>query len=360
MSKKIREKKSTLFSLLFIAAVILLTLWSLSRAEDPDKLIKDIQNASPVFLVLAVLCVLAFICLQGVVIWLQCRSLKLQESLWRCVLVAFHGYFYCSITPMQSGGPPIQIYDLKKEGIHISVGTLIILMETFLFKVVLVILSLGMLLFGHRLMRRYIWPGLFFFILGTILTCGIVVLIYLSMFHSGLLRRLILWLFRKLEKHHLVRSKKGRVEKLISAMDKYRAAAGYFRNQRKLSVLLLAVTMLQRLAYFSTTYFIYRSFGLHGVSYWTIVLLQAAISICADMLPIPGGVGITEALFQVFFRDIFGAMTIPGLCLSRGITFYAQLLFCGIFSFAARVAFRVDKSRLGFFQTSFIVPEDAP
>ena len=161
MSKKIREKKSTLFSLLFIAVVILLTLWSLSRAEDPAKLIEDIQNASPVFLVLAVLCVLAFICLQGVVIWLQCRSLKLQESLWRCVLVAFHGYFYCSITPMQSGGPPIQIYDLKKEGIHISVGTLIILMETFLFKVVLVILSLGMLLFGHGLMRRYIWPGLF-------------------------------------------------------------------------------------------------------------------------------------------------------------------------------------------------------
>ena len=54
-------------------------------------------------------------------------------------------------------------------------------------------------------------------------------------------------------------------------------------------VLCDGITFAQRLSLFLSTYFVYRAFGLQGVSAMTILLLQAAISISVDMLPLPGG-----------------------------------------------------------------------
>lgn len=45
--------------------------------------------------------------------------------------------------------------------------------------------------------------------------------------------------------------------------------------------------------------------------------------IAVDMLPIPGAQGITEAMFQNVFRDIFtGRYIAASMCIIRGISFY--------------------------------------
>ena len=45
------------------------------------------------------------------------------------------------------------------------------------------------------------------------------------------------------------------------------------------------------------------------------------------MLPLPGGMGISENLFLIIFKTIFAAgLLLPGMVLSRGIAYYVQLL----------------------------------
>lgn len=74
------------------------------------------------------------------------------------------------------------------------------------------------------------------------------------------------------------------------------------------------------LSLFLSIYFVYRAFGLQGVSAMTILLLQAAISISVDMLPLPGGMGISEKLFLTILVPVFaGHLLLPGMILSRGI-----------------------------------------
>jgi hypothetical protein len=59
-----------------------------------------------------------------------------------------------------------------------------------------------------------------------------------------------------------------------------------------------------------------------------IVLLQAAISVSVDMLPLPGGMGITESLFLMIFLPVFGEeLLLPAMILSRGLGYYTELLF---------------------------------
>ena len=104
-----------------------------------------------------------------------------------------------------------------------------------------------------------------------------------------------------LERLHLLRCKESRHEKLEAGMEKYRETASYFKTHKLVVLNVLGITFAQRISLFLSTYFVYRAFGLQGVSAMTILLLQAAISISVDMLPLPGGMGISEKLFLTIF-----------------------------------------------------------
>ena len=57
------------------------------------------------------------------------------------------------------------------------------------------------------------------------------------------------------------------------------------------------------------------------------------------MLPLPGGMGISEAMFLDIFGGIFGsALLLPAMVISRGISYYTQLVLCGLVTAAAAIA----------------------
>ena len=96
---------------------------------------------------------------------------------------------------------------------------------------------------------------------------------------------------------------------------------------------------------FAVTYFVYKAFALSGTPWYRIILLQAVVAICVDMLPLPGGMGISESLFKIMFENIFGAaLLLPGLILSRGIGYYVELIFSALLTV---VAFLVLKDKSG-------------
>ena len=67
-----------------------------------------------------------------------------------------------------------------------------------------------------------------------------------------------------------------------------------------------------------------------------LVTLQAMISVASDMLPLPGGMGVSENLFLVIFEPVFGEeLVLPGMVISRGISYYSQMIISGIMTLAA-------------------------
>ena len=79
----------------------------------------------------------------------------------------------------------------------------------------------------------------------------------------------------------------------------------------------------------------YRAFSLSGTGFWTVLFLQAVISVSVDMLPLPGGMGISESLYLVMFAPVFGEALLPAMLLSRGISYYAQMLISAVMTCVA-------------------------
>ena len=139
-----------------------------------------------------------------------------------------------------------------------------------------------------------------------------------------------------LEKMHLMRHKSTRIEKLNASMDQYHTTAVYLKDHMMVLVNVFAITLFQRFALFTATWFVYKAFGLSGTNAFVIILLQSVISVSVDMLPLPGGMGISEKLFSMIFEPVFGStLLIPGMILSRGLGYYTELLISAIFTIVA-------------------------
>ena len=74
-------------------------------------------------------------------------------------------------------------------------------------------------------------------------------------------------------------------------------------------------------------------------------MLFRSISIAVDMLPLPGGVGVSENLFLLIFKRIFGGVLVmPGMLLSRAISYYGLLIISAIITLIVQVHYNVKKT----------------
>lgn len=331
-----RNKYKNLFNALFLIVIFLLTIWAVFKGEDIGLIITYTKTVRFKYLFFGIICVVTFIWGESVIIWYLLRTLGYHVRQLRCYLYSFIGFFFSCITPSASGGQPAQIYYMKKDRIPIPESTLILMIVTITYKMVLVFIGAAVLIFRPPSMMHYLEPVMFWMYLGVALNVFCVTFMLILVFHPKLARFIMTTGLRLLERLHLLKRKQERMEKLESSMDSYHDTADFFSQHKMVVVNAFLITILQRLLLFFVTYLTYRGFGLSGERMAVIVFLQGMISVAVDMLPLPGGMGISERLFLAIFLPVFGEkLLLPAMILSRGISYYSQLLISAVMTVAA-------------------------
>ena len=240
----------------------------------------------------------------------------------------------------------LEIYYMNKENIPIPVATVILMVVTITYKLVLVVIGVGILLFGQGFLHQYLEEILPVYYLGLLLNVFCVSFMTVLVFHPVLAEKIILTGMDWLEKLHLMKKKQSRREKFQASMEVYRETAAYLKDHKRVIVSVILITFIQRLALFAVTWMVYLAFRLEGTPMWDVVLLQAVISVSVDMLPLPGGMGISESLFLKIFTTVFASVTLPAMVLSRGLGYYSQLLISALFTIVAQLYYSVHKSKV--------------
>lgn len=332
MSKKVGN-------ILFLLLVFGLTVWAVFREQDLGAIRQGLGQANPLWLIPAVGCVIAFILGESLAIFFLTHHMNYGVRLGRCCVYSFIGFFYSAITPSASGGQPMQVVAMRADGIPVAVSTVVLAVVTILYKLVLVLLGAAVCLLKPRSLMAYLEPALPLIRLGMALNVVFIGALLLVVFHPGLARAMVGAILSFLSRFRLFRNTEHSGKRLERILEQYQGTAVFFRQQRHLIFRVFLITVLQRMSLFLVTWFTYKSFGLQGHSLGQIVFLQAMISVAADMLPLPGGMGISEAMFLDIFGGIFGsALLLPAMVISRGISYYTQLVLCGLVTAAAAIA----------------------
>lgn len=324
------DKKKKLLNALFVALVFCLTIYSVFDGEDPVQTMKMIMQARPGYLLWGVGCVVFFIWGESFVIHYLFKTLNIKTKRRTCFMYSCIGFFFSCITPSASGGQPAQILYMKKNKIPVPVATLVLMIVTITYKLILVFVGLFLAIFQRGFVNKYLLNVLPVFYLGVLLNVFCCTFMLILVFHPDFAKKIMLVFLRCLERLHLLKKKPERTKRLEESMDLYHETASYLKKNLWVIFNVIAITFCQRFALFFVTYFVYRALGLSGGRMYDVVMLQAVISVSVDMLPLPGGMGISEHLFLNIFTPFFyGALLLPGMVLSRGIAYYAQLLLSG-------------------------------
>lgn len=330
------KNKKTILNLLFLLLVFALTLYYVFHGEDMGALADYLKQADVRYWIAGTVLVVIFILSESVIIYYMMRSVGQPAILTHCFLYSFVGFFFSAITPSATGGQPAQLYFMKKDRLSISISTLILMVVTITYKAVLVVMGLAVVIFRPPVIMRYLNPVIGWCYLGVALNVFCVAFMMILVFHPTLAENILVSLIKVFCRITHSKKEKRWLQRISGAMEKYRSVADYLRKNKRVIVNVLLITFVQRIIWFFITYLVYLSFSLQGVDAVTITTLQGMISVSVDMLPLPGGMGMSETLFLSIFRPICGKdFVLPVMVVSRGISYYTQLIISAIMTGAA-------------------------
>lgn len=330
------NKKRGIFNIIFLIAVFAITIYCVFNGQDLGEVVANIKNANPVYWITGIVLVIAFILGESVIIFYMMREIGQKVKITHCFLYSFVGFFFSCITPSATGGQPAQIYFMKKDNISIPVATVILMIVTITYKMVLVVTGVLVLLIRPAEIMSFLAPVWGWCCLGIGLNVFCVTFMLILVFHPTLATNILVKSVRIAERFLKLKKADRMVNRIQESMKKYQDVAAYLSSHKRVIFNVLIITTVQRYILFFVTYLTYLSFGFQEIGCSTITILQGMISVAVDMLPLPGGMGISESLFLRIFHDIFGErLLLPAMVVSRGLGYYTQLLLSAIMTVVA-------------------------
>lgn len=314
---------------LLFFAVMLLTLGTILRGQNLSQLGSVIGKMKPLYVGEALFLAVFFVAAEGCMICFLLRGIGVAAHVPQCVGYSFAGFFFSGITPSASGGQPMQLYYMKKDGIPLPEGTAVLMAVATAYKLILAAIGTGILIFWGKPLREYLGGYFFWYMIGLSLNILLVTLLLLVMLKPVLIRCLAVKVIRLGKKSRLLSAEGKWEEKLDGFLEGYQGTVHFFREHKGKIAMLLLMTLFQRGSAFLLTWVVYRGFGLSQAGMHVVVLLQASVYVAVDMLPVPGAQGITEAMYGKVFLPVFsGRYLVPAMCVTRGLGFYL-MLFAG-------------------------------
>lgn len=339
-----KAKWKKILNAVFVAAIFVITMITVFQGENFKEVLNFLTTAELEFVLPSIGLVILFILGESVVICYLFRTLGIKTGFFRCCLYSFIGFFYSCVTPSASGGQPMQVFAMKKDKIPVASSTVVLAIVTITYKLVLVISGLLVLIIRPESIMKYLEPVETIMYVGLALNVVCIAILLNLVFYPKTVRSCAEWgvsLWNRIRPSGHPEKQRARVEALLG---QYTGTAEYFKTHKHVIVHVLIITFLQRYLLFFITWLTYCAFELSREGMPVIVMLQAMISVASDMLPLPGGMGASENLFMVIFEPVFGEdLVLPAMVISRGISYYSQMIISGIMTLAATLFISKEK-----------------
>lgn len=319
------------YQIVLFASVMLLTFYAVFQKKDLLGIWNAIIRMELGNFIIAISLGLFFVSAEGITIWYLLVSLGNKCSIWRCIKYSFIGFFYSGITPSATGGQPVQLYYMKRDGYKTSDSSVILMTVALAYKLVLVLIGVCLFFLWYRHLKYFMKDYIILYFVGLFLNFIVVLAIFVAMRFPNILIRIAYAFEKGMIRMRIWNVDSERKERIQYFVQSYDHTVKFMVEYKRKLLVLFIMTMLQRCSLFLLTYIVYRGFHLSGSSMFSIMSLQAAVCISVDMLPVPGAQGITELVYQTVFVNIFTKTYLfPSMLIIRGINFYFLLFVCGV------------------------------
>lgn len=322
-----KKTKKIIRNFILFILLIVLTFFIILKDANIYQIINALLSAKKGFILIAIMCMLIYFSCEAINIKRTLKALGEKTNFWKNLKYSLIGFFFSSITPAASGGQPMQVYYMHKDGIPVAKSTLTLLINLSCVQIATITLALFSLIFNYQYMNTaLIW----FFVLGITLNLSALVLWMIAIFSKRMTKGIIN-ITLKILKFFKVKNIEEKREKFETELGKYQESAKYVKNNKNVMIKTLLTTYIQYIVFYSISYLVYCSLGLSEHNVFEIVTIQAVLYATVSGIPSPGAVGVSEGGFIALYKKIYTAEKINGaMMISRGISFYLFVIITAI------------------------------
>ena len=338
---KLKENfiSKTIKNILFFIILIVLTFYFILRNQNLGNLYRVISNANKWYIILAIVSMFMFFFMESLNVRFTLKSLGEKTPLIKVFKNTLICFFFNGITPAATGGEPMEIYYMTKDKVKSSNAILALLIQSCGFLIVSILFGIISAIFNHGIFtHNLVW----IFILAVSISTLVLSIMLICIFSPKLMDKIIdiLIILIKFITINKIKLNKSKFNKTIET---YKDSSIFIKSNIKLFVRNILRNVVQVFFFYLVPFFVYKSFGLSGYSLIKIVSLQAILYSSTSSIPLPGAIGISEAIYLLLLKGVFGSVYLSSaMLLSRGISFYL-FVFIGLLTLIINV-FIIKKS----------------
>lgn len=326
------------FNYIFIALSVVLMVVYVIFFTDLSDFGTVVTSIAPIWLLAGVACMVVYWAVEAFVLHLYINKLCPGQPWKLSAHVSMIGQFFNCVTPLASGGQPVQAYYMVKSGLPVGKSTSALISKFMTYQVTLILYS-GVLFFAKfSFFKEKVDSFIYLALVGFAVNFLVMLfLIGISVFQAPS-KKLIHWTLFLLEKMRIVKHRETLICKVDAQIADYSTAFKETCRDKKNLLITAGLSAIQLTAYFLVSVCVYLGFGLPNPQIVNMLAAQSFVLMVSSFVPLPGASGAAEGTFVVFFQIFFNNAVIGvALIVWRFITFYLTLIVGFLFTLRAGV-----------------------
>ena len=324
----------TIYTLFYNSGLSLTELW------------QDIEEASPIWLVPAALCMLGYIFFEGRSLVLILRTLGYPAKKRRGFLYASADIYFSSITPSATGGQPASAYFMHKDGVSAVAVTVSLILNLTMYTLAIITLGLISLIFFPRIFIEFAFPCKIMILIGIFAMVMLTIFFIILLKKQSILLKLGNLLVTIMHKLHFKTAAERFKLKLDTMIENYNECVVTLAGKKKLLIKTFFLNLFQRMSQILVTVFCY--YAMHGnlADGFKVFVIQTYVVMGSNFIPVPGAVGISEFLMYFAYTMLLSDEAAYSLAiLGRGISFYTCSIISIITVILGYIMIRLKKNK---------------
>ena len=318
-------------SLIILIITVLVLLFILK--DDYQEIMYHLKNANLLWLFITIVLYFVYFLLDQLslhnIIKQYNDKFKFQFSLYLGIITKF----FNGITPLATGGQPMEVYEMHKKGISYSNGANIVIQNYIVFQIALVfwaIISITLNQIFHFFEYIPILQQLT--VIGFIINFVILILLFMISFSKNFNKILVTFIINVGFKLKIVKDKDKSLKKWIKKCDDYYENAKVLLHNKKVFFKCIMYQVISLSIFYALPLFIAWSLNLgDNLNIINSIAASSYIYVMGCYVPIPGASGGMEYAFLGFFGNFLSDAPLKALLIMwRFMTYYAPTIIGAI------------------------------
>jgi hypothetical protein len=318
-------------NLIIILTLTIGVLWYILK-DHYQEIVDSVLNASFLWIIIAILLYALYTLFDVLNFHFLTKLYHKGVPLKFQIYLGIIGRFFSGITPLATGGQPMQVYELHKKGVSVTDGSNIAIQAYMIFQVALMFMGTVAIILNKAL---HLFADIPFLkqmtIIGFLINFGILAILLLISFSKTFNKKVICFFINLLAKIKIIKNKKTATKKWDKVCEQYHKNAKMLLNNKNVLFKCLLVEIISCLFYYLTPLALCYALGVRNIAWYAAVAASSYVFITGCYVPIPGATGGMEYSFAGLFGNFVGGYKLNALLvLWRFITYYFPVIFGGL------------------------------